>query len=398
MTATSTPPAAAPAVAAAPPLAPDPPQQLLAIPRFRLLLCVQLLFWSASAVFLMLPKYLAQQLHTDAVWIGLIMSGVGLGAVLTAPAIGALTRWCGRRRCLLLANLAMALGCLLFIGVDQPGPLAVLARSLQGVAGALLYAHGTVLVADLVPPARLPSAIALFMTAGLVPNVISPPAAEWLLAHQGPQLLFAGAGVLALLAALLAWRLPDGAAAAPSAAGGAAAARPAGALLAVSLLFGVAAGVVFTFHQPLALARGAGRVSDFLVTFTLTATTLRLAGGRVIDALGSARVARWSAAGYVVVMLAMAAMGPGQLALLGMVFGCTHGLFFPSFVALVLSRGEAGREGRMAWIGACDKLGFLSVAALGLLAHRWGYAPLFVLAAGLLVVATGILVRVTRRA
>ncbi len=384
-------------MAAAPALAPGPPQRLLAIPRFRLLLCVQVLFWSASAVFLMLPKYLTQQLRADAVWIGLIMGGVGLGPVLTAPAIGALTRWCGRRRCLLLANLAMVLGCLLFIEVDQPGPLAVVARCLQGMAGALLYAHGTVLVADLVPRARLPSAIALFMTAGLLSNVISPPAAEWLLARHGPHVVFAGAGALALLAALLCWRLPDGAAPAPAGAG-AANHRPAAALLLVSLLFGLAAGVVFTFHQPLALARGAARVSDFLVTFTVSATVLRLAGGRLIDSLGSARVARWSGAGYVVVLLALAVMGPGQLALLGVAFGCTHGLFFPTFVALVLGRGDAGREARMAWIGAFDKLGFLSVAALGLLAHLWGYAPLFVLAAGLLTVAVAILARATRTA
>jgi MFS family permease len=264
-----------------------------------------------------------------------------------------------------LANVMMACGGLLYVWVDAPGPLAVLARCLQGMASALLYAHGTVLVADLVPRNRLPSAIALYMTAGLVPNVISPPAVEWLLAHQGPDLVFAAAGILALVGAILALRLPDQVPA-PSTRDAVPNARPTAAFMAVSALFGLAAGITFTFHQPLALERGAQRVSDFLITFTVTATVLRLAGGRFIDRLGSARVAVWSATGYALVMLAFAAPGPVQLALLGVCFGATHGLFFPTFVALVLHHGpDAGRETRMAWIGACDKFGYLLVIPLG---------------------------------
>jgi MFS family permease len=344
----------------------------------------------------MLPKFLALQLHADALWIGLIMGSMGVGSVAMAPLIRPLTRRSGRRRCVVLANVMMACGGLLYVWVDAPGPLAVLARCLQGMASALLYAHGTVLVADLVPRNRLPSAIALYMTAGLVPNVISPPAVEWLLAHQGPDLVFAAAGILALVGAILALRLPDQVPA-PSTRDAVPNARPTAAFMAVSALFGLAAGITFTFHQPLALERGAQRVSDFLITFTVTATVLRLAGGRFIDRLGSARVAVWSATGYALVMLAFAAPGPVQLALLGVCFGATHGLFFPTFVALVLHHGpDAGRETRMAWIGACDKFGYLLVIPLGLLADRFGYAILFILAAGLLATAVLILRRTLR--
>src|ERR1700677_3568109 len=89
------------------------PRVLWSIPQFRLLLVVQLLFWSSSSVFLMLPKYLALQLHANAIWIGLIMGGLGLGAVSMAPAIGILSRYWGRRRCLVAANLMMSAGSLL---------------------------------------------------------------------------------------------------------------------------------------------------------------------------------------------------------------------------------------------------------------------------------------------
>jgi len=377
------------------------PGTLLALPHFRQLLLVQILFWSASAVFLMLPKYLAVQMHADALWIGLIMGGLGLGAVAMAPLIGWLSRRFGRRRCLVAANLLMAAGSLLFIDVSAPGPLAVVGRCLHGMAGALLYAHGTVLVIDLVPRSRLPSAIALFMTAGLVPNIISPPLAEWLLATHGPTVVFLGAGTIALIGAVVASRLPDApppamdatAAEAATAATGTelpSSVRPAPDLLVVSLLFGLAAGIVFTFHQPLALQRGVQHVSGFLVTFTLTATALRLVGGSTIDRLGSGLVACWTGAGYSLVMLGLAAMQPGWLPLLGVCFGATHGLFYPTFVAFVLGRGNGrGRETRMAWLGAADKLGYCAVIPLGPLAREYGYPLLFVVSSASL--ACGVL-------
>jgi hypothetical protein len=69
---------------------PSPHRSLLANPHFCLLLIVQILFWSSSAIFLMLPKFLALQLHADALWIGLIMGSMGVGSVAMAPLIAGL--------------------------------------------------------------------------------------------------------------------------------------------------------------------------------------------------------------------------------------------------------------------------------------------------------------------
>src|ERR1043165_4774512 len=119
-----------PATAPAP-----PPDTLLTIPAYRLLLVAQVLVWASSAVFLMLPKSLAVDLHAGAGGIGLVMGALGGGAVLMSPFIGSLTGRLGRRHCLVLANLGMALGALLFIAVEAVGPLAIVARALQGAAG-----------------------------------------------------------------------------------------------------------------------------------------------------------------------------------------------------------------------------------------------------------------------
>ncbi|HEX3133107.1 MAG TPA: hypothetical protein VHX44_05925, partial [Planctomycetota bacterium] len=64
-------------------------------------------------------------------------------------------------------------------------------------------------------------------------------------------------------------------------------------------------------------------------------------------------------------------------------FGATHGLFFPTFVALALGHGRHDREARMAWIGATDKLGHVLVIPLGLLASQASYATVFLVAAAL---------------
>jgi MFS family permease len=365
----------------------------LSIPAYRLLIVVQLLFWSSSATFLMLPKYLAVTLHATATWIGLIMGGLGIGAVAMAPFISVLARRCGRRQCLVAAHVMLAVGSLLFIPVDVPGPLAIVARAIQGAAGALLYAHGSVLVADLVHPQRLPSAIALYMTAGLVPNIVSPPAAEWLLEHHGPIGVFIGASLIAVLGAVLAGHLPDRTSARSDGAVRRSH-RPASGLLAISVIFGAAGGSVMSFHQPLALAQGATHVSAFLVAFTITATLLRLVGGRFLDHVGCHRMAVWTGAGYALVLVAMACMQPWSLMLLGVVFGVTHGLFFPNFVAVALGAGDRdGRESRMAWIGATDKTGHMMVIPLGLIAAQAGYPVVFLIMAPLAGIATWALSR-----
>jgi MFS family permease len=372
---------------------------LLSNRAFRHLLALQVTFGLSFSTFYLLPKYLTVALGADATRVGLVNGAFALGAALAAPFVGRATQRFGAVSCLAAASIAMAFGAFLFLAITSAGALAIVARLVQGAAAAFTFAIGTLIVAALMPAARLTSALGLFITAGLVTSAVGPAATEWLMARHGPAPAFVGAGLFAL-AGLVPCRWLSRSGAGSSGPGPSSAAVPAGAqpwradratlgLVTLSMVFGLASGVMFTFHQPLALERGIERVSDFLVAFTVTVTALRLTGGRLMDRAGSRRLARWSCLGYSVALAGMVALRPGQLAWFGVLFGLFHGTFLPSLMALTLEPGSGRRESRAAWMNAGMNVGGLGVAALGPVAVRTGYPAIFV-AVGAIVAASAL--------
>jgi MFS family permease len=373
----------------------------LSRPAYVHLLCLQVTFGLAFSTFLMLPKYLVAQ-GAGAAAVGLVNGAFALGATLAAPLVARATARFGPVACLAAASTAMAAGSLGFAFVSSAGALAVGLRLVQGMAAAFTFSVGTLIVAALVPAERLTSAFALFITAGVVTTAVAPAAAEWLMAHHGGTPAFLGAAACALaglvpcrwLSTTEAARPPTrSAAAAPAdAATRARLDRATLGVVALSAVFGLASGVMFTFHQPLALERGVRRVSDFLVAFTLTVTLLRLSGGRLMDRAGSRTLARWAFAGYAFALGGMIALQPGQLAGFGVAIGLFHGLLLPSLMALALEPGGGSREARAAWMNAGMNVGGLGVAALGPIAARTGYPAIFV-GAGAILAASAVALR-----
>jgi hypothetical protein len=156
-------------------------------------------------------------------------------------------------------------------------------------------------------------------------------------------------------------------------------------------MVGVGCGTMLTFHQPLALERGIERISDFLVAYTLAAVGIRMALGRQLDGAGPARVAFGSFLVYGVIVAGMVALRPGTLAVFGALFGLAHGLFWPSFLSVVLHQTAhaANRHRSLAWVNAAFNAGVVSVAGLGLVAERAGFALVFV-PVGILVSASAL--------
>jgi MFS family permease len=374
---------------------------LLSNRAFRHLLVLQVTFGLSFSTFYLLPKYLTVTLGADATRVGLVNGAFALGAALAAPLVGRATLRFGAIPCLAAASIAMAVGAFLFLAIDSAGALLIAARLVQGVAAAFTFAVGTLIVAALVPASRLTSALALFITAGLVTSAVGPAATEWLMAHHGPTPAFVGAGLFALGGLVPCARLacagavlPGPDAACPGTSDGPGPWRVDRAtlgLVTLSMVFGLASGVMFTFHQPLALERGIERVSDFLVAFTVTVTTLRLTGGRLMDRAGSHALARWSCLGYSAALAGMIVLRPGQLAWFGVLFGLFHGTFLPSLMALTLAPGAGRRESRAAWMNSGMNVGGLGVAALGPVAARTGYPAIFV-AVGAIVAASALTV------
>jgi predicted MFS family arabinose efflux permease len=421
---------------AAAPSTPSPSP--LSVPAFRALLLAQSCFGVAFSTFLILPKFLAVHLAAGPSQVGWIMATASLANVLTVRVVGSVSARYGGRRTLALASLFMAAGALGFAFVETVGPLAFLCRALQGMGWAFMFASSGALVLALAPPGRLSQAIALHGSANLVTNAIGPALAEPGIALVGPAPIFVAAALVSIVGAWLASRInaprdsaganpgrspgrvsaahptetgaaalstvttaspPTPGARTPAAGTTAASAVPGREAVPVALLFlgvvvGIGCGTMLTFHQPLALERGIERISDFLVAYTLAAVGIRLALGRQLDGAGPARVALGSFLVYGAVVAAMVLLRPGTLAVFGALFGLAHGLFWPSFLAVVLQQTlhAADRHRALAWVNAAFNGGVVSVAALGLLAERAGFALVFV-PVGVLVSASALCLR-----
>jgi predicted MFS family arabinose efflux permease len=268
----------------------------------------------------------------------------------------------------------------------------------------VMFSSASLLVFKLAPRGRLGEAIALQSSANLAASALGPALAEPALATLGPRPVFLVATGLALLAAWLAGGIERGQAGARSAPTSGPGDRPGSLLLVTSVVLGIACGAMLTFHQPLALARGISRVSDFLVAYTAGALFARLGLGRLGDRVGTDRVAIGSFLLYGAAVAAMPALQAGSwltnLVVFGAGFGLAHGLFWPAFLTLALSDGGSGRspgrapgrESLLAWINAGFNLGVAASGGLGILAEAAGFGLVFV-PVGLLTAATALLLR-----
>jgi MFS family permease len=374
-------------------------RSLLANPAFRKVLYTQACFGMAYSTFMILPKYLATQ-GVGPGRMSLIMGTASAMNVVAAPLVSWLGRALSPHRGFILANLTMALGAAGFAVVDPGagGFAPYLFRAIQGLAWALMFSSASLLVFQLAPRGRLGEAIALHSSANLASSALGPALAEAALATMGPRPVFLVAAATALVAAWLAGGIDRGRAGSAGGPTPAPGERPGTVLLLISVVLGIACGAMLVFHQPLALARGITRVSDFLVAYTAGALFSRLGLGRLGDRIGTARVAFASFLLYGVVVAAMPALrGPswlGGLAMFGAVFGLAHGLFWPAFLTLSLASGgpgsAAGRERLLAWINAGFNLGVAAAGGLGIVAERGGYALVFI-PVGILTAASALL-------
>ena len=381
-------PSPSPSSPALPSSRPGPSPSPLANPAFRRLLFTQALFGVAYSVFLILPKYLATHLHASTGLISWIMASAAAVNVISAPLMGRIAGAQGARRGMVIGNLAMATGSVLFVFVAHPGAGAFVARALQGLGWALVFSSAGMLAVALAPPDRIAQAIGLHGSANIITNAIGPALAEPAIAAWGATPVFLAAAAVALFAAYQSTRVasppappvPPSPAAAPAPPAAARAPRPSRFLLLPSLMLGIACGVMFTLHQPLALDRGIHRVSDFLVAYTAGALAMRLGFGRFTDRLGAGPV---SAASFLLYGLVVAGMpllhGSWGLVGFGALFGVAHGIFFPALLAFSIgSSPEASRGRVIAGFNASFNLGGAAVVPFGMLAERHGFSAAFV--------------------
>src|SRR5215471_10260969 len=364
------------------------------------LLIAEALFGFAYALFVLLPKLLAVGYGANAKQIGIVMAAFGVASLATIPVMAPLVRRLDCRRTMILGTFLLGAAALGFIFIHGAGVLAAVLRGAQGIAWSLTFAAGMSLVAEVAPPLRLGHGIGLYGAVALATSALGPAVAEPIALRSGARPLFLLSGAVALAGAIYCRRLPTGANLAARVPASPAKPRPArnqAIVIGVLAVGSLAAAAVSTFIAPFALTHGIAVVRGFFVTYTLTALAVRIGGTRIVDRLGPRRTAFAGAAGYGLVLIALATVGPQHLLPLGAAFGLEHGIVFPALMALVL--GESARAERprlLAFANGAINLGIAGLGAIGAIADRTGYMPVF-LATGAVTSATAFLLLLPSR-
>jgi MFS family permease len=358
------------------------------------LLISEALFGFSYALFVLLPKLLAVGYGATAGQIGAVMASFGIASLITIPIIAPLVKWLDCRRTMIVGTALLAVSAFGFVFIHSAGVAAAVLRGVQGIAWSLTFAAGMSLVAEVAPPIRLGHGIGLYGAVALATSALGPAVAEPIASRFGARTIFLLSAIVGLAGAWFNRRLSTGASHAPVAPRATAkpgAARSRAIVIGVLAVGSLAAAAVSTFVAPFALTHGIGAVRGFFVTYTLTALAVRIGATRLVDWLGHRKTAFAGAAGYGLVVIALAAAGPEHLVPLGAAFGLVHGIVFPALMALVL--GESAREERprlLAFANGAINLGIAGLGGIGLVAGRVGYAPVF-LVTGVVTSATAFL-------
>jgi MFS family permease len=178
-------------------------------PAFIALSLAELAYFTAAGLTIpVTPLFAHGPLGADAAGVGLVVGAFSVTALILRPYAGRMTdRW-GRRRPLVLGALGCAIVLAAHAFVDSLAILIGL-RLLLGVAEAFFFVAGFAAVADLAPPGRAGEALSYNSLSLYLGIALGPLLGHWLLNGGGFELAWAGGAALALVAALLALRLPE---------------------------------------------------------------------------------------------------------------------------------------------------------------------------------------------
>src|SRR5512133_2491390 len=156
----------------------------------------------------LLPRY-ARDLHLNQMEIGTPSGSYAVALLLATFPVAALTDRYGRRAPMLWGLAGLAVTTLVF-AVSKHYWLLVLARFLQGIAGAATWLPGMALLADHFPSETRGRAMGTAFAAANLGVLIGPPLSGFLDQHAGASAPFLlGAGLVALDAAGRAFLLPE---------------------------------------------------------------------------------------------------------------------------------------------------------------------------------------------
>lgn len=351
----------------------------------------------APNLFIVVPVFLRSQ-GQDERHIGAAMGAFPLAALAAMQIWARVAERRGPRLLLMSGTTVAAVGCVLFaLAGSTAGWLT--ARALQGAGWSAVLVGGSLATTQLTPPGRLAQAIGVSGVLTLLSTALGPVFGEFIAHHYGWPWVFRAAVLVAAMGGLLTRLLPPLGAelGAQGERAPAAKTRPAepsslrltGAQvrpLAAMLLLASGYGSVLSFLADHSHLVGPFEVSPFFDAYVAAAILVRVTVGSLPDRVGAHPVLIPAFAGQAASIAALAFIrAQWQLWPVGVVFGVTHGLYYPTLTALVVQRAPEERRARaLASVHFMFSSGMvLASFAGGVLAERWGYPAVYMTSASL---------------
>ncbi|MCC6994915.1 MAG: MFS transporter [Deltaproteobacteria bacterium] len=356
-------------------------------------------------LFVVAPRYLRAVVHLEASQIGLVMGAHSLCALLMMTQVPRLADGLGRRRLMELGMSVCAVACASFAVPTTLAPL-VLLRGLMGAGWACVLIGSVTYTTEFAPPGRLAQALGVAGVLTLLAMAIGPLVGEFMLARVSFSWLCIGAAGFMLAGLIFTRALPHSppatATTTPAAAPTPGAPAPARALaiasaaplpLLATLLAAGGFGAVYAFLSDYATLRHLPSVTPFFNAYVGSAIAARLLLGGLSDRAGRHTV--------LIPALICQGLGLAGLALahtswhlipIGMTFGFSHGLYYPTLQALIVERSpEALRTRAVASSNFSFSLGMTASAfANGLVAEHLSYPAVFVAVGAASILAGGV--------
>ena len=302
---------------------------------------------AVGAVLPVLPRYVDGPLGAGNVAVGVVIGAYAITGLLLRPFAGRFADRRGRKPAVLIGSLLMAVGGFLYLLPLGVGGL-IAARLVLGAGEGTVFVAGSAWIVDLAPPQRRGRVIGLYGLAVWAGLSIGPLLGELIQHGAGYTAVWIFAGVLPLVGALIALRVPD-----PfrphkwlehehHSLIAREAVVPGAALALGSAGYAALAGFV-VLHLD---ARGVGHGALVFGAFATMVVLTRLAGGDLPDRVGPARVAVAAALVEAVGLTTIAFAQTLPVAIAGaLAMGAAFSLLYPSLSLIVVNSVSEARRG-----------------------------------------------------
>lgn len=342
---------------------------------------------AVGAVLPVLPRYVHGPLGAGDIAVGVVIGSYAVTGLLLRPLAGRFADRRGRRPTVLAGSIVVAIaGFLYLLPLGVAG--LVVARLALGAGEGTVFTAGSAWIVDLAPPERRGRVIGLYGLAVWGGLSVGPLFGELLLNAAGYTAVWLFAGIVPLLGALVAARLPEPFHPRPE---GEAdeqpliereAVRPGAALALASIGYATVASFVVLHLDD----RGVGHGATVFGVFATMVVLTRLAGGDLPDRAGAVRVATVAAVIEALGLATIALAHSLPVALAGaLAMGAAFSLLYPSLSLIVVGRvAETRRGAALGTFTAFFDTGVgLGAPLAGLVAALSGYEGAFLFAAAI---------------